>query len=221
MERHVLVVLAHPDDESFGAGGTIALHSRRGTPVTYVCATRGEMGRHMGRPPFANRETLPILREQELRTACQALGIGDLRLLGIRDKTVEFVEPQWLADRVRAVIDEVHPSLVITFHPQHGNHPDHNAIGAATIRAVAAMPTQRRPVVNCIKNQWAGVELDLETVTVDISSVLDVKEAAIRAHRSQSEGIVASWEARFKDNPEALAAFMAARTKEYYWVYKF
>ncbi|MDB5084113.1 MAG: bacillithiol biosynthesis deacetylase BshB2, partial [Bacilli bacterium] len=59
MERHVLVVLPHPDDESFGTAGAIALYTQAGIPVTYVCGTLGEMGRNMGRPFFANRETLP------------------------------------------------------------------------------------------------------------------------------------------------------------------
>ena len=44
MERHVLVVLPHPDDETFGAGGVIAFYTKQGVPVTYVCATLGQMG---------------------------------------------------------------------------------------------------------------------------------------------------------------------------------
>lgn len=144
MERHLLVVFPHPDDETFACGGTIASHAAAGTPVTYLCATRGEMGRRMGKPAFATRESLPLLREQELRQACAALGIADLRLLGICDKTVEFLDPAALAARIGAVIDEVRPSLVLTFHPVHGGHPDHCAVGAATVQAVAARPRAGR-----------------------------------------------------------------------------
>ena len=94
MERHVLAVYPHPDDETFGKAGTIALYTRAGTPVTLICGTLGQMGRNMGKPFFATRETLPIIREKELRDACSILGIKDLRLLGLRDKTVEFEDPK-------------------------------------------------------------------------------------------------------------------------------
>lgn len=57
-ESHVLVVMAHPDDETFAVGGTIALYTQAGVPVTYACATGGEMGRRMGKPAFTNREQL-------------------------------------------------------------------------------------------------------------------------------------------------------------------
>lgn len=63
-ERQVLVIFPHPDDEAFGVSGTIATHIQNGTPVTYACLTLGEMGRNMGNPPFANRETLPDIRKK-------------------------------------------------------------------------------------------------------------------------------------------------------------
>lgn len=189
MERHVLVVLAHPDDETYGCGGMIALHTRDGVPVTYVCATRGEMGRRMGRPPFATRESLGELREQELRAACAALGVRDLRLLGLWDKTVEFADPAELAGRIAEVVVEVQPSLVITFHPVHGGHPDHCAIGAATVAAAGALPPAQRPRLRCIGATRALQEAGLEVERVDITAVSHVKQAAFQAHRSQSEGL--------------------------------
>lgn len=193
MERHVLVVLAHPDDESFGCGGTVALHARAGSPVTVVIATRGEMGRHMGRPPFANRETLRDLRDQELKAACQALGAGDLRQLRVWDKTVEFADADSLARRVGAMIDEVKPSLLITHHPVHGVHPDHCAIGAAAVRAVLALPQERRPkVVTPLRPQMAEKE-GLQVESVDVTSVAREKLHAFRAHKSQSGGIKEIW----------------------------
>lgn len=65
MKKHLLVILPHPDDESFGVAGLIALNRKEDIPVTYACLTLGEMGRNMGDPLFANRETLPLLRKQE------------------------------------------------------------------------------------------------------------------------------------------------------------
>jgi bacillithiol biosynthesis deacetylase BshB2 len=216
MHRHVLVVLAHPDDETFGCGGTIALHSRAGTPVTYVCATRGEMGRNMGKPPFANRETLGALREKELREACKALGITDLRFLGIWDRMVEFVDPNVLSARIGEIIAEVQPSLIITFYPGYAVHPDHNAIGAATIRAVAALAPERRPEVHCHAFGSRVGELG-EPQVVDITSVREVKLAAIKAHRSQSEVMLA----RAEKEPAMRQRREEWLTRERFWVYHF
>jgi bacillithiol biosynthesis deacetylase BshB2 len=190
MKRSVLVVLAHPDDETFGCGGTIAKLVREGAEVTYACGTRGEMGRNMGNPPFANRETLRELRERELREACRILGIKELRLLGIWDKTTEFRDREALADQIGAIIAEVGPTLVITSHPEHGGHPDHSAIGAATIRAIERMPADRRPTVWCQINWRVADKLGISLEEVDISAVSEVKMAATRAHRSQSEGML-------------------------------
>ena len=53
-ERHVLIVLPHPDDEAFGISGTITAYRKMGVPVTYACLTLGEMGRNLGNPQFAN-----------------------------------------------------------------------------------------------------------------------------------------------------------------------
>lgn len=220
MHRHVLVVLAHPDDETFGCGGTIALHAKAGTPVTYVCATRGEMGRSMGNPVFATRESMPLLREKELRDACAVLGVGDLRFLGLRDKTVEFVDPDLLAGRIRAIIDEVKPSLVITFYPGYGVHPDHNAIGVATIKAIAGMPKAERPEVHC-KAFGHNVEDLGPAQEVDVTSVLDAKLKAFEAHRSQTQVMWGNIEVKMANDPEFRAKVVADRGTEKHWVYQF
>lgn len=216
-----MFVFAHPDDESFGCGGTVALYSRQGSPVTYVCATRGEMGRRMGTPPFTTREQLRHLRVQEMQAAAAALGISDLRFLDIWDKTVEFIDPDVLAERVKVIVEEVNPSLVVTFHPLYGKHPDHNAIGAATVRAVARIAPERRPKLYFGHARWAGVKLDLPLITLDISGVADVKLAAIRAHRSQSEGFLEQWEKQIAGDPEQQAQLREEWQQEMFWEYDF
>src|SRR5699024_10824926 len=146
MEKHVVVIYPHPDDESFGAAGTISKFRKEGVPVTYLCGTLGEMGRNMGSPIFANRETLPKLRKKELVEACKILDI-DLRLLGYRDKTIEYDDKQEVARHIKGVLEEINPSLVITHYPNYAVHPDHNALGAATIEAVGMMDADTRPTV--------------------------------------------------------------------------
>lgn len=189
-ERAVLVCLAHPDDETFACGGTIALFSRAGVPVTLICGTRGEQGRNMGTPFFANRETLHTLRVRELTDACAMLGVRDLRLLGSWDKTSEFRDPEDLADRIEAVLTEVRPTLVITSHPVYGGHPDHCAIGEATLRAVRRLPAAERPRVRCSATPRAAEKAGLQLQHTDVSAAIDTKLAALRAHRSQYEPMI-------------------------------
>ncbi len=215
MKEHVLVIMPHPDDETFAVGGTIALYAQRGVPVTYVCGTRGEMGRRMGRPPFATRESLPGLREKELREACRILGITDLRFLGLWDKTVEFEDPEALAARLKAIIEEIRPSLIITYHPDYSVHPDHMALGRATVRAVAQLPPDRRPPVHTRAFGKASAVLGEPDLVVDVRPVWETKLAAIRAHRSQSALVLAD------DDPEAQERLRKDREKETFYVWKF
>lgn len=217
MQRHLLLIMPHPDDETFACGGTIALHAREGIPVTYVCATRGEMGRNMGKPPFATRESLPDLREKELREACRILGVTDLRLLGIRDKTVEFIDPDALTARLKAIIEEIRPSLVVTYHPEYSVHPDHMALGAATVRAVAQMNPAERPPLHTRAFGKASAALGEPDLALDVSPVLPVKMEAIRAHRSQSENMLTKMAA----DPAVRERIERERSVERYWFWKF
>ncbi|MEK4852258.1 bacillithiol biosynthesis deacetylase BshB2 [Paenibacillus sp. FSL H7-0756] len=184
--KRILVVFPHPDDEAFGAAGTIAKYIEQGAEVTYACLTLGEMGRNMGIPPFANRVTLPEIRKEELRASCRAIGIQDLRMLGFHDKMIEFEDQQLLDQTLLALIHELAPTLVITFYPGYSVHPDHDATGAAVIRAVRQMPPAKRPVVHC--GAFAiGHEkhIGFPDVHVDVTAFLDKKMTAIQAHRSQ------------------------------------
>jgi bacillithiol biosynthesis deacetylase BshB2 len=221
-ERHVLVVFPHPDDEAFGCAGTISLFTKAGIPVTYACGTLGEMGRNMGKPFFANRETLPLVREKELREACHVMGIKDLRLMGLRDKTIEFEDPEQIADRIGQYITELNPSLILTHYPGYAVHPDHDALGAATILAVSRLPKSERPVVYC-KAFAKNTKQDLgeADVVIDVSSVLDTKIAAIRAHRSQTEGMFARIQQRMEQDPQYKAEYEHQIRNEYYYTYKF
>lgn len=189
-QKHVVIVYPHPDDESFGAAGSIYQFRKQGIPVTYLCGTLGEMGRNMGTPPFANRETLPKIREKELQEACEFLDI-DYRLLGYRDKTIEFENKEKVATHVKTILEEIKPTLVITHYPEHGVHPDHNALGEATIEAVRLMDPADRPTV------WASaITKDFEKVLgepdviIPVQEQFDFKLEAILKHKSQAEGML-------------------------------
>lgn len=217
-ERHVLVILPHPDDETLACGGTIVLHTRAGNPVTYACATLGEMGRNMGNPALATRETLYALRQQELLSALRELGVQELRLLGIWDKTVEFQDPAALAARVRRVIEDVNPSLVLAYHPQYSVHPDHMALGAAVVAAVHSMPPERRPRLHVRAFGRNVAELGDPDIVVDVRAVMDAKLAAARAHRSQTEFMLKQWETSVAGDEAARKEAEERWAEEKYWI---
>ncbi|RID87418.1 bacillithiol biosynthesis deacetylase BshB2 [Peribacillus asahii] len=218
-EKHILVVFPHPDDESFAVAGTLALHIQAGTPVTYMCLTLGEMGRNLGNPPFATRESLPTIRKQELLNAVKAVGIQDLRMMGLRDKTVEFEDDEKLTNMITEAIDELQPSLVITFYPGYSVHPDHEATGRAVVRAIARMSEDERPKLHCVafSNNCLD-ELGNPDIVHDIRSVQDKKLAAMKAHRSQTEALLANWEEQVANKE---VEFISQLMEERMWTYKF
>jgi len=146
-KKSLLAVLAHPDDESFGMGGTLALYASRGVEVHLVCATRGEVGE--ATPELLKEfESIAKLRESELRCAAGILGLAGVHFLDYRDSGMpgspDNTHPQALAaqplDDVAAnvvcYIRQLKPQVVLTFDPIGGyRHPDHIAIQRATVRA--------------------------------------------------------------------------------------
>jgi LmbE family N-acetylglucosaminyl deacetylase len=141
---------AHPDDESFGVGGTLAQYAASGYKVYYVCGTRGEVGEVA--PEFMKGyASIAELRTYELECAAKALGLTDLIYLNYRDSgmagTPDNKHPQALAaapteqvaGRIVKILRELKPEVVITSDPNGGyGHPDHIAIHKATVLAFEA-----------------------------------------------------------------------------------
>ncbi|MBW6465724.1 MAG: PIG-L family deacetylase [Brevefilum sp.] len=146
-KKKLLSVLAHPDDETFGMGGTLALYARQDVEVHLVCATRGELGDID--PEYTETiKSAACLRTQELRCAAGILGIDQLHFLNYRDsgmlgseanqhpKALAAQPVEKVAEQVAAIIRQVKPDVVVTFDPIGGyRHPDHIAIHQATVRA--------------------------------------------------------------------------------------
>lgn len=213
-QRHIVVILPHPDDEGIIAG-TLAAHFHEGTAITYACLTLGEMGRNMGNPPFANRATLPLVRKGELEEACRRIGIRDLRMWGYHDKTIEFEDEEKLADRIEALLAELAPECVYTFYPGYSVHPDHDATGAAVVRAVGRMPAAKRPRVLCIAIATGREKLLGPADEVhDVSDYVEQKIHAIHAHKSQVRHLLGGGTL---DDP----AFRARYSRELFWTYRF
>lgn len=143
----LLAVLAHPDDETFGMGGTLALYAERGVRTYLVCATRGEVG-EMDPQYLHGYNSIAERREHELRCAAGTLGLTGVYFLNYRDSgmpgTPDNQHPQALAaaplERVAGQVTHyirlLKPQVVLTFDPIGGyRHPDHIAIHQATVRA--------------------------------------------------------------------------------------
>ncbi|KQL51169.1 bacillithiol biosynthesis deacetylase BshB2 [Heyndrickxia shackletonii] len=218
-ERQVLVVFPHPDDEAFGVSGTISTHVKNGTPVTYACLTLGQMGRNLGNPPFATRESLPNIRRRELQNAAEVMGIQDLRMMGLRDKTVEFEDDEKMTNMITDLIEELNPSLIITFYPGYSVHPDHDATGRAVIRAVRKIPIEARPKVHCVAfSKGHEEEIGKPDIANDVSDVIDQKIGAMKAHISQTGWMMEEREKKVAEkDPETLAWLQTERFWSYPW----
>ncbi|MCW1967210.1 MAG: PIG-L family deacetylase [Anaerolineae bacterium] len=143
----LLVILAHPDDESFGPGGTLAKYASEGVAVHYLCGTRGESGT-VDAELLNGYADVGELRTAELMCAAKELGLAGVHFLGYRDSGMvgsadnEHADSLFqaplddVAQRIIAKIDELRPSVILT-HDQFGGygHPDHIKLHHATLRA--------------------------------------------------------------------------------------
>ncbi|MBA3739275.1 MAG: PIG-L family deacetylase, partial [Actinobacteria bacterium] len=155
MTLTLVTVFAHPDDETFSVGGSVAAAVDAGARVIAICATRGEVG-EIADPTLATAETLGQVREAELRAACAELGVHDVRFLGYRDSgmdgTPENAHPRAFANApddevvgaISAQLEELRPDVVVTFEPGgvYG-HPDHIKVSRCATLAYDRRPAAR------------------------------------------------------------------------------
>ena len=193
--ERILVVTAHPDDVDFGAAGTVATWTKAGHDVTYCIVTNGDAG---GFDPSVPRSEIAGIRQEEQRAAAAEVGVSDVRFLGWPDgRVTPSIE---LRRDISRVIREVRPQRLLTQSPQrnyqriYASHPDHLAVGEATLCAV--YPDARNPFAHPELAQagfeaWAVAETWLMAMpgadqhAVDVTETFDLKIAALRRHVSQ------------------------------------
>ena len=199
----ILLILSHPDDESFVAAGLARRYVERGAEIVLVTATRGDAGR-VGDPPLCDREALPALREAELRQAADLLGISQVHLLDYQDKRLSDASIDRIRGELVALIRRHRPHVVITFDPNGMNgHADHVAISRFTMDAVAAAADPRWTSELTTPHRvqrllWTAPILPWEVTrpsdlslepgvdfVIDIAPYRDAKAEALRAHQTQ------------------------------------
>lgn len=196
--KRAMSIHAHPDDQEFTVGGTLAKWARAGCEIITVCITSGGAGSNKHTPPDMTRRALVAIREDEQRDAGRILGVKDTIFLGHEDG---MLEPSIaLRKELTRLIRRFRPEAVLTGDPSmrfygstYMNHPDHRV--AADVALDAVFPSAG---TRLIFPELLDVGLEPHEVHqvyihgaerpdtyVDISDVLDVKVAALRAHKSQ------------------------------------
>jgi LmbE family N-acetylglucosaminyl deacetylase len=202
MPPRLLLIFAHPDDESFVAAGLSRRCADAGAHVALVTATRGEAGSR-GDPPLCTEEELPAWRESELREAAAILGIADIHLLGYHDKQLTDAPSGIIREQLVEIVRRHRPQVVITYDPNGGHgHADHVAISRFTMDAVGAAADPRwhqsQGAAHRVQRVlWTppvlawddppSVPMSAEPgvdFLLDISTHKTTKAAALRAHRT-------------------------------------
>ena len=211
MKKRILLLLAHPDDETFGPGGTIAKYADEGAEITLATATRGEMGM-LGDPPVTDRAHVGEVRSGELMRAAKLLGIGNVRFLGFLDGQLASIPRDTIVEKAVLQIRLVRPHVMIGFGPEGiSRHADHKVMCSVALEAFDAAADPRRfprqlndgllpwspyklyqfEIPQEILDEWdvplAGVPRAKLTTTVDTSGYVEKKIEAFYCHKTQEK----------------------------------
>lgn len=194
--KRVLGVFAHPDDPEFFAGGTFARWAAEGHHITFVLATSGDKG---SADPEMTGQRLIEIREAEERAAAKALGVAEVIFLRYPDG--ELQPDLRLRRDVTRLIRLKQPDIVVTTDPsvfwyegRGVNHPDHRAIGEATLDSVYPTARDRLNFIELERDEGLQPHKTSQlyiagtaspNVHVDITAFVETKIDALREHRSQ------------------------------------
>jgi LmbE family N-acetylglucosaminyl deacetylase len=206
--RGLTAVFAHPDDETFAIGGTLARYSGDGVRCSLYCATDGDAGRSSGIPVSSPAE-LGALRREELRSASRILGIDSIEHGGHRDGALAAADPELVMEQIVRVLRRDRPAVVVTFGPEGAptRHRDHRAISRLATAAVLLAGTSTAYTDHLAEGlsphradrlcyvTWPspppGFEPDTQGqpigISVPVQQWLRRKQEAFEAHRTQHE----------------------------------
>ncbi|MBL8160720.1 MAG: PIG-L family deacetylase [Anaerolineae bacterium] len=229
--KRVMGIFAHPDDPEFFAGGTFARWASEGAHITFVLATSGDKG---SSDPQMTHERLIEIREQEERAAAAVLGVAEVVFLRYPDG--ELQPTLELRRDLTRLIRLKRPDIVVTCDPTvfwYGttsiNHPDHRAIGAATLEAVYPTARDRLNFIEQERDEGLSPHkvqqvyisgTQSATTKVDVTAHLETKIRALREHKSQIADMEAMAE-RQRSNKDAESPDDAPRYMEHFRVITF
>lgn len=208
MIKKLLAVFAHPDDEAFGPGGTLARCAAEGAEIHLLCATRGEAGKSSKTSTAAS---LGLIREKELIKSARILGTEKVEFLDFIDGTLSNSLYHKLAEKIIKKIDEFKPQILVTTERLGiSGHLDHIAVSMVTTYSYRkanhkvnklyyyCLPKERRPeeLDDYFIYFPEGYEQKDITTRIDFTKYWDQKEAAMKSHRSQMHDvkrILARW----------------------------
>ena len=224
----VMSIHAHPDDQEFTVGGTLAKWARAGSEIVTVCLTSGESGSNESTPADMTREKLVAIRQDEQRRACRMLGIQEVVFLDYGDGMLEST----LAMRrdLTRVIRRFRPDAVVCGDPtvrfygnRYLNHPDHRVAADVALDAVFPSAGTRFIFPELLDEGLAPHNVtrvfvhgaEKPDTFIDIAGTLPVKLAALREHGSQlgpwdPTDMITGW-ARMQGEPRQLVAAEAFR----------
>ncbi|MGC1473803.1 MAG: PIG-L family deacetylase [Psychroserpens sp.] len=222
---NTMVLVPHPDDESLGCGGLIAMLRIRATPVTLIFVTDGSASHtSLTHPP----DKLGALREKEALEACSVLGVEreDVHFLREKDSGLDGYTPSRihsLVERIAEIFNQCAcRTLVVPW--RRDPHPDHRMVYRLGERMSSTVSRKPRlmeyPIwlyVNGKHEDWPYHE-ESTVVQLDISNVIDRKLSAIQSHRSQMGGLILDDPNGFELSEVQLAPFRQSR--EFYFVSK-
>ncbi len=215
----LLAIFAHPDDETFSLGGSIAKYAKAGWKIDLVCATRGDAG-DLG--PYVGNENVNLgnIRQKELEAAAQLLGCHSVTFMDFKDGKLAEASSGDIEDKLTQLLIVHKPDVIVTFDPTGiSNHPDHIRLSLAATYAFQVYaklrhkekPEDERPprlyyacmpesVAEYLKKNrvipyesyekpWRGVDDKLVSTVIDIKRFAAIKKKALRLHSSQEKDV--------------------------------
>lgn len=228
MIPRTLALFAHPDDETFGPGATLAALGERG-PSALLCCTRGEAG-SIDQSAKIGKSKLAKIREEELLAASDILGFDSVEILNLPDSGLRWLEPETIVLPFVRAIRSFKPHIVLTFHENGiSRHRDHRTVTRRVGEAVTlaadgnafaylgkphqvgrvwwySIPDSKAAQFENYRSLASVPDADIQ-VTIDLRSHVRKKWAAVDAHATQKLFV------------ENMAKFLGERM-ENYWAFE-
>lgn len=193
---NIVCIFAHPDDEAFGPGGTIAKYAKSNN-VFIICATRGEQGQNATDEKHLH---LASVREKEMLESARILGVKEVFFLDYIDGTISNNLYHDIASKIEAIIKTIRPHVLLTFEPRGvSGHIDHMAMSMITSFVFRNNDFCKKLYYYCLNKKYSPPmqnyfiyfpsgydEKDITTI-IDIANVWETKVASMMAHKSQSK----------------------------------